>query len=42
MGTLRMTLDGKVVGDYPLVALEDVSIAGWFGRFWDSLRLLWK
>jgi D-alanyl-D-alanine carboxypeptidase len=42
MGTLRMTLDGKVVGDYPLVALEDISIAGWFGRFWDSLRLLWK
>lgn len=42
MGTLRMTLDGKLVGDYPLVALEDISIAGWFGRFWDSLRLLWK
>jgi D-alanyl-D-alanine carboxypeptidase (penicillin-binding protein 5/6) len=42
MGTLRMTLDGKAVGDYPLVALEDISIAGWFGRFWDSLRLLWK
>lgn len=42
MGTLRMTLDGKIVGDYPLVALEDVSVSGWFGRFWDSLRLLWK
>jgi D-alanyl-D-alanine carboxypeptidase (penicillin-binding protein 5/6) len=42
MGTLRMMLDGKAVGDYPLVALEDVSVAGWFGRFWDSLRLLWK
>lgn len=42
MGTLRMTLDGKIVGDYPLVALEDVSVSGWFGRFWDSLRLLLK
>lgn len=42
MGTLRMTLDGKIVGDYPMVALEDVAVSGWFGRFWDSLRLLWK
>lgn len=42
MGTLRMTLDGKLLGDYPLVALENVPVAGWFGRFWDSLRLLWK
>lgn len=42
LGTLRLTLDGKVVGDYPLVALEEVPVAGWFGRFWDGLRLLWK
>ena len=42
LGTLRLTLDGELVGDYPLVALEDVPVAGWFGRFWDGLRLLWK
>jgi D-alanyl-D-alanine carboxypeptidase (penicillin-binding protein 5/6) len=42
MGTLRLMLDGQIVGDYPLVALEDVPVAGWFGRFWDGLRLLWK
>lgn len=42
MGTLRLTLDGQQVGDYPLVALDDVPVAGWFGRFWDGLRLLWK
>jgi D-alanyl-D-alanine carboxypeptidase (penicillin-binding protein 5/6) len=42
MGTLRLTMDGQVVGDYPLVALEDVPVAGWFGRFLDGLRLLWK
>jgi serine-type D-Ala-D-Ala carboxypeptidase (penicillin-binding protein 5/6) len=42
MGTLRMTLDGKVMGDYPLVALDTIPVAGWFGRFWDSLRLLWR
>ena len=42
VATLRLTLDGKVVGEYPLVALEEVGVAGWLGRFWDSLRLLWK
>jgi len=42
MGTLRLMLDGEIVGDYPLVALNDVPVAGWFGRFWDGLRLLWK
>ncbi len=42
MGTLRLTLDGQLVGEYPLVALNDVPVAGWFGRFWDGLRLLWE
>jgi len=40
LGTLRLTLDGKSIGDYPLVALEDVGVAGLFGRGWDSIRLL--
>jgi len=40
MGTLRLTLDGQPLGDYPLVALHDVGVAGIFGRGWDSLRLL--
>lgn len=39
MGTLRLTLDGQLLGDYPLVALHDVSVAGIMGRGWDSLRL---
>jgi D-alanyl-D-alanine carboxypeptidase (penicillin-binding protein 5/6) len=39
MGTLRLTLDGKPLGDYPLVALHDVSVAGILGRGWDSIRL---
>lgn len=42
VGTLRLMLDGETVGDYPLVILDDVPVAGWFGRFWDGLRLLWK
>jgi hypothetical protein len=42
MGSLHMTLNGQAVGDYPLLALEDVAVAGWLGRFLDGLRLLWK
>ena len=42
MGTMRLTLDGQLVGDYPLVALDDVPVAGFFGRLWDGLRLLFK
>jgi len=40
MGTLRLSLEGKPLGDYPLVALHDVAVAGILGRGWDSLRLL--
>lgn len=39
MGTLRLTLDGTLLGDYPLVALHEVAVAGIMGRGWDSIRL---
>jgi D-alanyl-D-alanine carboxypeptidase (penicillin-binding protein 5/6) len=39
VGTLRVTLDGKPLGEYPVVALEAVAVAGIFGRAWDTLRL---
>jgi D-alanyl-D-alanine carboxypeptidase/D-alanyl-D-alanine carboxypeptidase (penicillin-binding protein 5/6) len=39
IGALRLMLDGKPIGDYPLVALHDVAVAGIFGRGWDSIRL---
>ncbi|HSD42697.1 MAG TPA: D-alanyl-D-alanine carboxypeptidase family protein [Burkholderiales bacterium] len=42
VGTIRMSLDGKPVGEYPVVALESVAVAGMFGRAWDSLRLWLK
>jgi D-alanyl-D-alanine carboxypeptidase (penicillin-binding protein 5/6) len=42
LGSLRVTLDGKPVGEYPLVALEAVPVAGIFGRGWDTLRLWLK
>ena len=39
VGNLRVTLDGKPLGEYPVVALEAVPAAGVFGRAWDTLRL---
>lgn len=42
LGTLRLMLDGKPIGDYALVALHDVAVAGVFGRGWDSIRLFFN
>jgi len=42
VGNLRVTLDGKPLGEYPVVALEAVAAAGIFGRAWDTLRLWLK
>jgi len=39
VGQMTLTLDGKTIGTYPVTALEDVPLAGWFGRTWDSLQL---
>jgi serine-type D-Ala-D-Ala carboxypeptidase (penicillin-binding protein 5/6) len=42
VGTLRVTLDAKPLGEFPLVALEAVPEAGIFRRAWDTLRLWLK
>jgi D-alanyl-D-alanine carboxypeptidase (penicillin-binding protein 5/6) len=42
VGNLRVTLDGKPLGEYPVVALEPVAAAGLVGRAWDTLRLWFK
>ena len=42
VGVVRVVLEGKPLGEYPLVALETVPVAGFFGRTWDSLRLWFK
>ena len=42
IGVLRVELDGKPYGEFPVVALEDAPLAGILGRGWDSLRLLFK
>lgn len=39
VGSLRLTFDGKPVGEVPVVALEAVAAAGLVGRAWDTLRL---
>ena len=39
VGMLRVTLEGKAIGEYPVVALEAVPEAGFLGRAWDTLRL---
>ena len=39
VGTLRLTLGERPYGEFPVVALEAVPIAGFFGRVWDTLRL---
>jgi len=42
IGVLRVELDGKPYGEFAVIALEEVAMAGIFGRGWDSLRLLFK
>lgn len=40
IGTLTLSADGKEIGQYPVVALEEVKVGGFFSRLWDAL-VLW-
>ncbi len=42
LGTLNLSMDGKLLGEFPVVALEEVEEAGYSGRLWDSIRLWLK
>jgi D-alanyl-D-alanine carboxypeptidase (penicillin-binding protein 5/6) len=42
VGTVKVTLDGKPIDAYPLLALADVAPASLFGRAWDTVRLWFK
>jgi serine-type D-Ala-D-Ala carboxypeptidase (penicillin-binding protein 5/6) len=42
IGVLRVSFEGKPVGEYPLLALDPVAEAGILGRAWDTLRLWFK
>ncbi len=39
LGTLRVRLANTVIAERPVVALEGIEPAGWFGRAWDTIRL---
>lgn len=39
VGTMKVSVDGKPYGDYPVLAIEAVPVAGIFGRMIDSIRL---
>ena len=42
IGVMKLTVNGKPYTEIPVVALEDIAVAGIFGRGWDSIRLLFK
>ena len=42
VGVVKVTLDGKPVGDYPLLALTDVPSGSLWSRAWDTIRLWFK
>jgi serine-type D-Ala-D-Ala carboxypeptidase (penicillin-binding protein 5/6) len=39
VGKLKVSVSGQPFIEVPLVALEEVAQAGWFGRTWDAIRL---
>ena len=39
IGTLRVRLGNNLLTERPVIALETVEPAGWFGRAWDTIRL---
>jgi len=39
VGTLKLSLDGRPLGEYPVRALDAGPVAGLFGRMWDTIRL---
>ena len=41
IGTVKVTLDGKVVAERPLVALNAVPEGGFFKRLWDEFWMWW-
>jgi D-alanyl-D-alanine carboxypeptidase (penicillin-binding protein 5/6) len=39
-GIMKLTREGAAVAELPVVALEDVPVAGFLSRGWDTLRLM--
>jgi D-alanyl-D-alanine carboxypeptidase (penicillin-binding protein 5/6) len=42
VATLRVSHEGKPLGEYPVVALQNVELAGLLSRTWDSMRLWFR
>jgi D-alanyl-D-alanine carboxypeptidase (penicillin-binding protein 5/6) len=42
VGTVSLTLNGKPLAQYPLLALQNVGVANIIGRAWDGLLLWFK
>jgi D-alanyl-D-alanine carboxypeptidase (penicillin-binding protein 5/6) len=42
VATLRLLHDGRLLGEYPVVALDAVPVAGFFARAWDAVRLTFR
>ena len=41
-GVMKLTQNDKLIAEIPVVALEDVPVAGLLGRGWDAIRLMFK
>ncbi len=42
IGTVNVALDGKVIASAPLVAIDGIEEAGFFGRLWDAFWMWWE
>ncbi len=42
VGMVKFILDGQEIATYPLIALETVDTASFFGRSWDNLKMLFN
>jgi D-alanyl-D-alanine carboxypeptidase (penicillin-binding protein 5/6) len=42
IATLRVAHEGRTLGEYPVVALESIAVAGFFQRTWDGIALWFK
>jgi serine-type D-Ala-D-Ala carboxypeptidase (penicillin-binding protein 5/6) len=41
-GIMKVMRDNATVAEYPVIALEDVPVAGFLSRGWDTLRLMFR
>jgi D-alanyl-D-alanine carboxypeptidase (penicillin-binding protein 5/6) len=39
---MKLTRDNAPVAEIPVVALEDVPVAGFLSRGWDTIRLFFR